>query len=121
MSQHRKQRGYDSQRIVAEYLRGHGFPFAESTGAGRSGSDVTGTPGLDWEVKARRNLNLVGLIDQLNERRLPGRLALGVVRPDGRGPATVADWPAVMPLQDLVVLVREAGYGHPMFGDDCHD
>ena len=29
MTQHRKHRGYASQRIVADYLRTHGFPFAE--------------------------------------------------------------------------------------------
>ena len=50
----RKQRGYDSQRLVANYLRDNGFPHAEPVGAGRTGSDVTGTDGLDWEVKARR-------------------------------------------------------------------
>ena len=90
MSQHRKHRGYASQRIVADYLREHGFGFAESTGAGRSGTDVTGTPGIDWEVKARRSLNLVALIDQMLDRG-DDDLHVAVVRPDGKGPATIQD------------------------------
>lgn len=113
MSQHRKHRGYASQKIVAEYLAANGWPYAESTGAGRAGSDITGTPGLDWEVKARRNLNLVGLIDQMRERRVDGRPSIAVVRPDGKGPKTIADWPAVVPLSDLCDLLRDAGYGEP--------
>jgi len=54
----RKQRGYDSQGIVANYLKENGWPYAEPVGAGRSGSDVTGIVGVDVEVKARRNLDL---------------------------------------------------------------
>ena len=42
-SQSRKHRGYRTQKLVAEYLAKRGFPFAESTGAGRSGTDITGT------------------------------------------------------------------------------
>lgn len=114
MTQHRKHRGYATQRIVAGYLAERGFPWAESTGAGRTGTDVTGTPGIDWEVKARRNLNLVALVDQMRERQHPGDLPVAVVRPDGRGPATVDDWPAVLPLSDLVDLLRQAGYGDPI-------
>lgn len=110
MSQHRKHRGYASQRIVADYLQEHGFEFAESTGAGRSGTDVTGTPGIDWEVKARRSLNLVALIDQMLDRG-DDDLHVAVVRPDGKGPATIQDWPAILPLSDLVDLLRQAGYG----------
>lgn len=114
MSQHRKHRGYATQRLVAEYLAANGWPYAESTGAGRTGTDVTGTPGLDWEVKARRNLNLVALIDQMRERGKPGVPAIAVVRPDGRGPATIDDWPAIVPLSDLVTILRAAGYGDPL-------
>ena len=113
MTQHRKHRGYRSQKIVAAYLAEHGFPYAESTGAGRSGTDITGTPGLDWEVKARRNLNLVALIMQMIARKEPGRLSVAVVRPDGVGEASIGKWPAILPLSDLADLLREAGYGDP--------
>jgi hypothetical protein len=113
LSQHRKHRGYATQRLVAQYLAAHGWPYAESTGAGRTGTDITGTPGIDWEVKARRNLNLIALIDQMRERQVPFSIPIAVVRPDGRGPATIDDWPAILPLSDLCDLLREAGYGNP--------
>ena len=50
-SQSRKHRGYRSQKVVAMYLAENGFPFAESTGAGRSGADITGVGKIDFEVK----------------------------------------------------------------------
>lgn len=112
MTQHRKHRGYATQRIVAEYLAANGFPYAESAGAGRTGSDITGTIGIDWEVKARRALNLTALLQQLADRDR-GLLGVGVVRVDGTGPATVHHWPAVLPLATLVDLLRAAGYGEP--------
>ncbi len=106
----RKQRGYDSQRIVANYLREHGWPFAEPVGAGRSGSDVTGIVGVDVEVKARRNLDLTGTLRQQAERAVEGVLPLAVIRPDGFGPSRIGEWPCVVPLSVMVDLLREAGY-----------
>ena len=115
MSQHRKHRGYASQRIVADYLQANGFPHAEPVGAGRPGSDVTGTPGIDWEVKARRRLSLTELIEQQLDRD-NGCVPVGVIRPDGWGPARIAVWPTVMPLGMQVALLRAAGYGNPLEG-----
>lgn len=112
MSQHRKHRGYATQRIVANYLAQHGFPYAESTGAGRQGSDVTGCPGIDWEIKARRGLVISELMKQLSERQ-GHLLGVGVIRPDGMGEASIEDWPAVLRLADLVELLRGNGYGEP--------
>jgi hypothetical protein len=110
-SQSRKHRGYDTQRIVADYLAGNGWPYAQSTGAGRSGTDVTGTPGLHWEVKARRGLNLAA---DLRQAAGHGEgLPILVIRLDGFGPVSIAEWPAVLRLGDLVRLLRQAGYGNP--------
>lgn len=109
MSQHRKHRGYASQRIVSEYLR-QWWPYAEPTGAGRPGTDITGLIGVDVEVKARRDLNLTGTIRQQSQRCADGIVPIAVIRPDGYGPARVAEWPVVMPLAVAVQLLREAGY-----------
>lgn len=111
MTQHRKHRGYRSQKVVAQHLAAHGFPYAESTGAGRQGTDITGTPGIDWEVKARRGLNINALMNQLDERSTDGLLGVGVIRPDGMGEASIGRWPAVLCLDDLIALLRAAGYG----------
>ena len=110
-SQHRKHRGYETQRIVARYLASHGWPYAESAGAGRSGSDVTGVPDLDVECKARRSFDPTAAIRQMQARRRPGSLPFAVLRMDGTGETTIDDWPCVIRLADLVAVLREAGYG----------
>jgi hypothetical protein len=110
-NQSRKHRGYATQRIVADYLKDNGWPFAESTGAGRQGSDITGTPCIDWEVKARRGFDPTSAIKQLSERYNGKDLPIAVLRPDGYGPARIAEWPAILPLAALVQLLKEAGYG----------
>jgi hypothetical protein len=114
VSQARKHRGYRSQRVVAERFADNGFPHAEPVGAGRAGSDIVGLVGIDVEVKARRDLNLVGLMKQLDARAKDGVLGIGVVRPDGMGETSVGMWPAVMCLDDLIALLRAAGYGTPL-------
>lgn len=112
MSQSRKHRGYATQRILAAYLREHGFPFAEPVGAGRSGSDITGTIGIDWEIKARARFNPKETMDQLSERS-GADLAIAVMRLNGQGEKSISSWVAMLTLQDLVFLLREAGYGEP--------
>lgn len=112
-SQSRKHRGYRTQKVGADHLAANGFPYAESTGAGRQGTDITGTPGIDWEVKARRGLDINELMRQLNDRAKDGVLGIGLIRPDGMGEASVGMWPALLCFDDLIALLRAAGYGLP--------
>lgn len=112
----RKQRGYDSQRIVSDFLRTNGWPFAEPTGAGRPGTDVTGCPGIDWEVKARRDLDLTGTLRQQAQRAYLETVCIAVIRPDGYGPARIDEWPALTTLHQMTQLLRGAGYGDPLDG-----
>ena len=110
-SQSRKHRGYRSQKVLAMYLAENGFPFAESAGAGRSGSDVTGTIGIDWEVKARTGFNPTAAIKQLKERHNGKDLPVAVSRLNGQGEANIGEWVTLLRLEDFVHLLREAGYG----------
>ena len=109
-SQSRKHRGYRSQKVWANFLAENGFPFAESTGAGRSGTDVTGTVGIDWEIKARTGFNPAAAIAQLKDRK-KGDLGIVVLRLNGQGEKSVGDWVMLMRLEDGVKLLRDAGYG----------
>lgn len=104
----RRRRGAQTQRLVAEAFRDAGWPHATDAGAGRSGPDILGTPGLAVEVKARRELRLAAWLRQAAR----GREGLPIVvhRPDGAGPATVGDWPATLRLSDLLVLLARGGY-----------
>jgi hypothetical protein len=113
-SQSRKHRGYRSQKVVANYLVEHGFPFAESTGAGRPGTDVTGTVGIDWEVKARKDFSPGAVMKQLKERGETGILPVAVLRLNGQGEASIGEWVAMLRLEDFVKLIRDAEYGDPV-------
>lgn len=109
-SPYRKRRGAETQRAVAEFLAGHGWPHATDAGAGRAGSDILGVPGLAIEVKARRDLSPVEWVRQAATGQ---GLPLCVFRPDGMGTATVGAWPVLMRLSDVVFLLRAAGFGEP--------
>ena len=110
-SQSRKHRGYRSQKVVAMYLAEHGFPYAESTGAGRPGTDITGTVGIDWEVKARKDFSPGATIKQLKDRHNGKDLPVAVLRLNGQGEANVGEWVTLLRLEDFVGLLSDAGYG----------
>jgi len=109
----RKSRGAETQRLVASYLKGHGWPWATDAGAGRTGSDILNTPGLKIEVKARRDFSPTGWVRQASGVVTPG-LACVVQRPDGYGPAKIEDWLMITRFGDGVILLRQAGYGDPL-------
>lgn len=112
-SQHRKHRGYKSQDILAKYLNTKGFPYALSAGAGRTGTDITGTLGVDWEVKARKDFLPGAAMKQLKERHNGKDLPVVVMRLNGQGEASVGEWMTILRLEDFVNLIRDAGYGDP--------
>jgi hypothetical protein len=110
-SPHRKRRGAETVAAVALWFRNYGWPYAEPVGAGRAGVDVTGMPGIALEVKARRDLQLSAWLRQATKTNRNGGIPVVIHRPDGAGPAHIADWPATMRLEDLTALLRLAGYG----------
>ena len=116
-SQSRKHRGYRTQKVAAEWFAANGWEFAESTGAGRSGVDVTGMPGLAVEVKARREFSPVAWLKQATAERRLG-LPLVVFRPDGFGEASVHKWGVLLTLEDATRLLRLAGFGDPLVEDE---
>ena len=101
-----------TQLLVAEHLRNNGWPFADSAGAGRSGADVTNTPDIAVEVKARTDLNPLAWVRQA-EAAAEGRLPFAVFRPNGMGEHP-EQFLAMMRFGDLVTLLRAAGYGSPL-------
>jgi len=98
-----------TQKLVAEWFASRGWPFADTAGAGRSGSDITGTPDIAVEVKARADFNPLAWIRQ-SEDAASGRLPFVIFRCNGQG-ENVADYPALIRTSDLTQLLRDAGYG----------
>ena len=106
MSQHRKHRGYRTQKVVADYLK-RWYPYAESAGAGRTGSDVIGIP-FDIEVKARTGFDPLAAIRQLKLRQ-SDKLGFVVLRMNGQG-ENPEDYIALMPLKDFITFIEGEPY-----------
>ena len=113
----RRHRGMRTQKLVAEYLAANGWPFAESTGAARQGSDITGTPDLAIEVKARTGFDPLAWVRQA-EKSADGRVPFVVFRCNGQG-EQAGDYPALIRTRDLVALLRQAGYGDGELPDEA--
>ncbi len=109
MSQSRKHRGYRTQRVWAQYLAARGLPFAEPAGAGRSGTDITGTIGIDWEIKARAGFDPMATMRQLRDRAIDNDLRIAVLRCNGQGEAVVGQWVCLMEGEQLIHLLGLAG------------
>ena len=77
-SQHRKHRGYATQRIVAAYLAERGWPHAYAIGAGEAGDDIVEVVDIDVEVKARRGFNPAAAMKQQADRA-DGRLLIAAM------------------------------------------
>jgi len=106
-SQHRKHRGFRTERVVAEYLSTW-WPGA-CVGRG-SGKDIVNVP-FDVEVKARAGFQPLAYIKQLKARTsISGELGFGVIRLNGQG-EDAAEYACIIRLADLLPLLI-LKYGH---------
>jgi len=101
-TQSRKHRGYRTQKVVADYLKQF-YPYAESTGAGRQGSDILGTP-YDIEVKAVTKFSPLGWIKQIKQRK-SDKLGFVVLRCNGQG-EKAGEYVVLLPLQDFMKVLN---------------
>jgi hypothetical protein len=106
-SQHRKYRGFATERLVADYLSSV-WEFA-SVGRGK-GKDIQGVP-FDCEVKARSGFQPKAVLAQIKARTaLSGELGFAVLRLNGQG-SDVREYAAIIRLEDLLPLLQ-LKYGH---------
>lgn len=107
MSQHRKHRGFKTERVVADYLS-QWWPGA-TVGRG-AGKDIVNIP-VDIEVKSRTQFSPMEWLRQVNKRtEKTGELSLVCVRMNGQG-ETPEKYLAFLTFADLVQLLLKAGYG----------
>ena len=106
-SQHRKYRGFATERLVADYLSSV-WEFA-SVGRGK-GKDIQNVP-FDCEVKARSKFEPKSVLAQIKARTtISGELGFAVLRLNGQG-SDVREYAAVIRLEDLLELLK-LKYGH---------
>lgn len=97
------------------FLISNGFPHAERRalhGINDKG-DVTGTIGLAWEIKNHKKYAIGAWLRELaiEKKNAKADHAFLIVKPNGVGVENAGKWWAIMYGEDLVNLVREAGYG----------
>jgi len=107
MTQHRKHRGFRTERVVAEYLSTQWQGACVGRG---SGKDIVNLP-FDVEVKARAGFQPLAYLKQLKARTsTSGELGFGVIRLNGQG-EDAAEYCAIIRLADLLPLLI-LKYGH---------
>ena len=110
MSNPRKDRGRATEHLVARSFAADGWPYALPTGAGASGRDITGVPGVAVEVKARTKFEPLAAMRQATANAGQD-LPVVVLRCNGAGPTTIDAWPAFTTFGRMRQLLRQAGYG----------
>jgi hypothetical protein len=115
-----KARGNVLQNALAAYLA-RWWVNAESVGAGRQGTDVTGTPGVVWECKTasefKRDFRPAQWVEQSLDHATTDWIRTGgypvpvvVYFPPGIGAARTDHAMAIMPMHVLMRLLTEAQY-----------
>lgn len=105
-----KDKGTDAERAVVRYLQAYGWPNAERRALrGREDAgDVTGTPGICWEVKSRKkpvsDLDVTAWLVETETERVAANAEVGVlvVRRHGVGEGHAGRWWAYMRLDSLL-------------------
>lgn len=110
-----KAKGTIAESALVKFLRENGWPLAERralTGTNDQG-DVTGTPLLAWEVKNHKSYKFPQWIDEANVEAENAGADYGilVVKPNGIGLSNQKHWWAILTLEAMTQLLREAGYG----------
>lgn len=108
-----KAKGSAAERAVVAYLRDQGFPHAERrlAGAAHDRGDIAGVPGVVLEVKAAARTELAAWVDEALVERDNDGADYGIVVHKRRGKGGAADWYATCSFDQLVRLLRQAGYG----------
>jgi hypothetical protein len=106
-SQHRKHRGFRTERVVAQYLS---TVWQGATVGRGSGKDIVNVP-FDCEVKARVGFQPLAYMKQLKARTsVSGETGFACVRLNGQG-ENAEDYACIIRLGDLLPLLQ-LKYGH---------
>lgn len=108
-----RRKGYTAENEVVKHLRDNGFPYAERRAPGTDGPDITGTPGIAWEIKNQAKMELASWVDQAETQRAAIAAPYAPVIHKRKGVTDVGRWYATLPVNQLLSLLEEAGYAAP--------
>lgn len=111
-----RRKGADAERSVAKWLRANGFPGAErAVRAAYVGSDrvipdpgdLTGTPGLVWQVKDCKREQIANWLFETEQQRSKANADHGMLIQRRPGKADVGKWWCWLPLASLLDLTAQ--------------
>jgi hypothetical protein len=105
MANHRKHRGYRTQKVIAEYLK-QWWAYADTAGAGRQGEDILNIPTISIEVKARSDFQPLAWIKQA-EANSNHKLPLVIMRCNGQG-EDAGEYLAFARVKDIMPIIHQA-------------
>lgn len=119
--------GTRAETAVVRFLRTAGWPHAErrALAGAQDLGDVTGTPGIVWEVKARKNTpsdtDVAGWMDETETERRNASAGIGVliVRRRGVGEGHAGRWWAYLPAGTIAALAAYP-HGDVLIPQDAH-
>ena len=121
MGNRAKAKGTSFETLIVKYLRSHSFrkAYRPATKGGLDTGDINGVSSdrrqAVFQCKNQRKYDLSGWLNdtvaQAQQEEVGGNaLPVLVVKRPGVGEAKIGDTYAIMRLEDMVSLLREAGY-----------
>lgn len=108
-----KQKGTLAETAVAEYLKGTWDTVERRSLSGKNDKgDIAGIPKIVIEVKNQKSYKFSEWLKETKVEKENAEADYGVlvVKPNGVGVSSVSKWWTVLPLEDLISLLKEAGY-----------
>ena len=105
-------KGTSFETFVVNYLKDF-YPHVErrTLQGTLDNGDITGTdPRLVWECKNHKTLNFSGWLHEAENERVNAKAEIGIVVAKRRNYGNPADQYALVRLEDLVKLLKQAGY-----------
>lgn len=106
-----KKKGTAFERLIADYLVQY-WPYADRaplTG-NKDRGDISGTPGLVWELKNAKTIRLSEWLEETETERQNANADHGILVVKRRGHGRPADQYAVLTLGQLIHLLKDAGH-----------
>lgn len=107
-----KQKGTSFESLIVMFLKEQGWIHAERralTGVADKG-DITGTGPLVWECKNHKTLSFSEWLGEAEAERVNAQADFGIVVAKRRGRGKAEEQYAVLPLGEMVKLLKAAGY-----------
>jgi hypothetical protein len=108
-----KAKGRNAENTWVDYLVNRGWRYAERrrlTGILDRG-DITGTPGITWEVKNQKAYQFAEWMRELADEQTNTKDPVGVLVVKPRGITDASQWWCVMTGEQLTQLLKDAGWG----------